>query len=80
MSKVYNSKSEFARDTLQYLRERVLTEPLRLEVTHVIVGAGGDGEGGWATVEMKAVQAKCKNGMFSLCFCDLVWGVWCGET
>ena len=59
MSKTYTSKSEFAAATLQVLREKVLTEPLRLKVINV---AGGSVDSEWATVEMEAIDATCKNG------------------
>lgn len=57
MSGRYTSKKEFVDATLTVLREKVLTEPLRMKVVNVIAG---DGE--WAAVEMEAIDAVCKNG------------------
>ncbi|OAP59030.1 hypothetical protein AYL99_06327 [Fonsecaea erecta] len=52
MSRRYTSKQDFMDNTLTVLRERVLTEPLRLKVRHVVVSptptaaAGGGGAEG----------------------------------
>lgn len=59
MAKTYTNKKDFNDATLTVLREKVLTEPLRLKVIHVT--GGGEGEE-CATVEMQAIDAKCKNG------------------
>jgi ketosteroid isomerase-like protein len=59
MSKTYSNKKDFVDGTLTVLREKVLTEPLRLRVIHVT--GGGDGDE-WATIEMQSIDAKCKNG------------------
>jgi hypothetical protein len=59
MSQVYANKTEFRQKTLQYLREKVLTEPLKMHVVNVV----GGGEEDSAAVEMKAdANAVCRNG------------------
>ena len=72
MSQVYANKTEFQRKTLQYLGDKVLTEPLKIHVVNIVVGGGGGegGEGGEqdsAAVEMRA-DAVCRNGEFSFLF------------
>ena len=59
MSRVYMSKKDFQDDTLSILRHEVLTEPLRLGVTHIT----GGGENEWASVELATIDAVCKNGL-----------------
>ncbi|EXJ67237.1 uncharacterized protein A1O5_09884 [Cladophialophora psammophila CBS 110553] len=73
MSARYTSKQDFMENTLKVLRERVLTEPLRLQVRNVVVSGGGESEGqgegkdeeidGDAVVELEALDAWCKNGL-----------------
>ncbi|KIY02668.1 uncharacterized protein Z520_01133 [Fonsecaea multimorphosa CBS 102226] len=71
MSARYTSKQDFIDNTLKVLRERVLTEPLRLGVRHVIVSPVGE-EGkegkdeeieGEVVVELEALDAVCRNGL-----------------
>lgn len=63
MSKRYRSKAEFQVETLKILKEKVLTEPLRVRVLHVIVGANeGPRDECEAAIELEAVDAVCKNG------------------
>jgi ketosteroid isomerase-like protein len=64
MSQTYANKTEFRRKTLQYLGEKVLTEPLKMHVVNIVVGGGGGGgEEESAAVEMRA-DAVCKNGEY----------------
>ncbi|KIW74838.1 hypothetical protein Z517_11608 [Fonsecaea pedrosoi CBS 271.37] len=72
MSRRYTSRQEFLDNTLKVLRERVLTEPLRLEVRNIVVSStasGGGEEGkdeeidGDVVVELEALDATCKNGL-----------------
>ncbi|KIW28468.1 uncharacterized protein PV07_08130 [Cladophialophora immunda] len=70
MSGRYTTKQDFIDNTLKVLRERVLTEPLRLAVRNVVVsGAAAGAEGtdeeieGDVVVELEALDAKCKNGL-----------------
>lgn len=60
LSQVYADKAEFRRKALQFLGDRVLTEPLKMHVVNVV---GGSGEESMAAVEMKA-DAVCRNGEF----------------
>jgi uncharacterized protein len=74
MSRVYSGKQDFFDGTLKVLAERVLTEPLRLKVTNLIVSndRGGDGEeiNADAVVEMEAIDAKCRNGLsYTMKYC-----------
>ncbi|EXJ59796.1 hypothetical protein A1O7_03943 [Cladophialophora yegresii CBS 114405] len=65
MSRKYTGKQDFVDNTLKVLRERVLTEPLRLEVSNVIGTLEGEGDDihGEVAVELAAVEAVCKNGL-----------------
>jgi uncharacterized protein len=67
MSREYSGKQDFFDGTLKVLAERVLTEPLRLRVTNLIVSNDKGGEQGDintdAVVEMVAIDAKCRNGL-----------------
>lgn len=51
LSQVYADKAEFRRKTLQFLGDKVLTEPLKMHVVNVVCGGG---EENMAAVEMKA--------------------------
>ena len=55
---VYTNKAEFQAKTLQYLGDKVLTEPLKVHVINIV---GGSGEEDTVAVEMKA-DAVCRNG------------------
>ena len=69
MSRHYASKQDFTDNTLSVISQRVLTEPLRLEVTNVVgtlTGVNQDDESeveGEVAVELKAIDATCKNGL-----------------
>jgi ketosteroid isomerase-like protein len=65
MSRKYNGKQDFVDNTLKVLRERVLTEPLRLEVRNVVGTLDGEGDDihGEVAVELAAIEAVCKNGL-----------------
>jgi len=69
MSRSYKSKQEFLDATIEVLRNKVLTGPLSFKPVTVL--GGGDSE--WATVEMEAIDAKCRNGMtYDMRYCWLV--------
>ncbi|KIW69513.1 hypothetical protein PV04_05386 [Phialophora macrospora] len=65
MSRQYSGKQDFVDNTLKVLRERVLTEPLRLEVGDVVGALDGEGDDihGEVAVELRAIAAVCKNGL-----------------
>ena len=62
MSRVYNSKEEFRKATLQVLSDKVLTEPLAMTVRDVVASKDEHSQGTKAVVELQAKDAKCKNG------------------
>lgn len=76
MSRHYSSREDFVKNTIVVLRERVLTEPLRLRVVRVT----GGGEGNeWSTVEMESIDAKCRNGLvYDMKYCWVIR--WKGES
>jgi hypothetical protein len=68
LSQVYADKAKFRRKTLQFLGDKVLTEPLKTHVVNVVCGGGGGGgEENMAAVEMKA-NAMCRNGELDSCY------------
>ena len=70
MSGQYNSKQDFLDATLAILNGKMLDGPLTFRLLNV-VGGGADDE--WATVEMEAIDAKCRNGMpYAMRYC---WNV-----
>lgn len=70
MSRNYSTRDDFVKNTITVLREKVLTEPLRLRVLSVT--GGGDGAD-WSTVEMEAIDAKCKNGLtYDMRYCWVI--------
>lgn len=61
ISGVYTNKQAFVDATLSLLRDRVLTEALRIEVFRVI---GGGPDSDWAAVQLRAAEGtRCKNGL-----------------
>lgn len=73
MSKTYTSKKDFQDATLAILNGKVLDGPLGFRLNHVVV----DSETGWATAEMAAMDATCRNGMpYPMRYC---WVVRFGE-
>ncbi|KAK5944042.1 hypothetical protein PMZ80_003323 [Knufia obscura] len=74
MSGSYSSKQDFLDATFQVLNKKVLGGPLKLRIVNVV----GGGDSDWATVEMEAIDAKCKNGMtYDMRYC---WMVRFGST
>ena len=63
LSGIYNSKQDFIKATVNLLGTHVLTEPLRMAVHNVIVGEVAADGSQTAVVEMKAIDAKCNNGL-----------------
>lgn len=76
MSRHYSGREDFVKNTIVVLRERILTEPLRLRVVRVT----GGGEGNeWSTVEMESIDAKCRNGLvYDMKYCWVIR--WKGES
>lgn len=69
MSGSFDSKQDFLDATIQVLNKKVLGGPLRMKTTNVV----GGGESDWATIEMEAIDAKCKNGMiYDMRYCWVV--------
>jgi len=67
MSGTYNSKQAFLDATIEVLNKKVLGGPLLMRITNVAVG------GDYATVELEAIDAKCKNGMtYDMRYCWVV--------
>ena len=70
MSQTYNSKQEFIDATLSVLGNQVLKEPLRMQPHNAVVGSPSEDGGQQAVVEMKAVDAECRNGMtYDMTYC-----------
>ena len=66
MSGTYKSKQSFLDATLELLNGRVLGGPLRFRLLNVVA----DSESNWATVELEAIDAQCKNGKpYSMRYC-----------
>lgn len=74
MSGTYNSKKAFLDATIEVLNGKVLDGPLLMRTVNVV---GGGSESDWATVEMEAIDAKCRNGMkYDMRYC---WNVRFGK-
>ena len=70
MSGNYSSKQQFLDATIEILNGKVLNGPLGFGVVQV---SGGGSGSDWATVEMQAIDAKCKNGMpYDMRYCWVV--------
>jgi ketosteroid isomerase-like protein len=74
MSGKYSSKKAFLDATIEVLNGKVLDGPLLMRTVNVV---GGGKESEWATVEMEAIDAKCRNGMvYDMRYC---WNVRFGK-
>lgn len=74
MSGTYDSKQAFLDATIEVLNGKVLDGPLLLRTVNVV---GGGSESEWATVELEAIDAKCRNGMvYDMRYC---WNVRFGK-
>lgn len=74
MSGSYASKKAFLDATIEVLNGKVLDGPLLLRTVNVV---GGGSESEWASVELQAIDAKCRNGMtYDMRYC---WNVRFGK-
>ncbi len=70
MSKTYTSKYDFINATLQVLGNQVLKGPLRMYAYNAIVAAPSEDGSQQAVVEMRALDAECRNGMtYDMTYC-----------
>ena len=66
MSHHYSTKEDFIATTLKVLSEKVLTEPLTLEVRNVVGTLSGEKQDeleGEVAIELSAIDATCRNGL-----------------
>ena len=73
MSGTYHRKQDFQDATLKVLNGKVLGGPLGFRLKHVML----DSESGWATAELEAIDATCRNALpYPMRYC---WVVRFGE-
>ena len=70
MSKTYKSKYDFLNATLAVLGNQVLKGPLRMYPYNAVVATPTEDGSQQAVVEMRAVDAECRNGMtYNMTYC-----------
>lgn len=70
----YTSKTDFLARTIAHLGDRVLTAPLRIQPLHVHLSVTDSDSNSisnvTAVVEMRAIDAKCRNGtIYDMTYC-----------